>query len=213
MAKLTLSYSTINNCLQPTNSHNWINKQMGLKPEERPEWKLGTEGHRIIQQHLCGKVLHPALSNIKYTFPIVEEEDFDPRTKIVIKISESIEVIGFIDAIDPDGKRIGEIKLSSTPWMPKKYIDSYQRRIYALAFPEFTEAILFTGYKEPERWDKSPLKVYPIPLSDQDRKEAEAYIMDAVKLIEAGDFSGGLDSDGVCRNRYCYYGCNCSFKE
>lgn len=226
--KITLSYSTINNCLQEVNSHNWLNKQLGLKPEERPEWKEGTEGHRIIQHYLVGKPTKPYvytlfdgtkyecvpyMENIKYRFPVVEEEDFDPRCKIVIPINDEVEVIGFVDAIDEENKRFGEIKLSSNVWSPKKYMDSFQKKIYALAFKDFTEAVLITGGRNPEMWEHQNLKVYPMPLTNKDRNDAMEYILKAVEVIKSGDFTGGLDEDGICRNKFCYYGANCSFKE
>jgi hypothetical protein len=228
MEKITLSYSTINNCLQPTNSHNWLNKQMGIKPEDKPYYHEGTEGHRIIQQYLLGKKTEPHfykdlsgedkecipyMENIKYRFPIVEERDFDPKCKFTIDISESVEVIGYIDALDPENKRFGEIKLSVTPWGFRKYVNSNQKKIYSMAFPDFKEAVLITGGRNPEFWEHENLKVYPVPLTDKDRKDGLKYIMEAVKLLEEGDFTGGLDEDGVCRNKFCYYGENCHFKE
>jgi len=209
---IQLSYSTINNCLQPNNSHNWLNKVMGLKPEERAYWKEGREAHAIIQKHVSGEEEHPALAHITDRFPIVERVDFDPHCKFNFTIEDGkYNVIGFYDGLDPENKRFLEIKTSSKPWSVGKFKSSIQRKLYALAHPELTESILITCRKDPLLWELEKPKRFKVPITKQDREEATEWILDGIRLLESGDFTGGLE-DGVCRNPWCYYGCNCQFK-
>ncbi len=215
---LRLSYSTINNCLQPDNSHNWLNKQMGFKPEERWYWKAGREGHRIIQAHLCGKQLNMSLSTNKLLedlhFPIVEEKDFDPRCKFEFSFKHNgkkTNIIGFHDGRTKDYSKTLEIKLSSNPWGISRFKRSFQRKLYALSNNYIKEQILVTGRKKPDLWEKEPLKVYRIPVTDKDRQDAAEWIEKAIDLFQSGDFNGGLNENGICEG-YCYYGKNCQFK-
>lgn len=90
---ITLSYSTIEHCLQPNNSHNWINKQMGRKVPENEYMREGRRIHKIIQEHISGKVLRNDLSHIKHTFPIVEEVDFDERCHFIKPVLKPGEVL------------------------------------------------------------------------------------------------------------------------
>lgn len=235
---ITLSYSTINNCLLPSNSHNWANKINGAKVPENPYFFNGHRLHKIIQEHLSGQTPNEFLKHIPYTFPLVEEQDRDLRCrfKFVIKSSEdeqmtllnstelevgisyivpnikkSYEIVGYMDAQDPENLRFGEIKTGSKMWSLGQFLNSYQRKTYALAKPEYTESILITALNETE-WATTPPKVFKIPLTQQDRQDALKWIVEAIKLLESGDYTGGLDENGKCANRFCYYGVNCQFK-
>lgn len=210
---ITLSNSTIKSCLQPNNSHNWINRINGIMPEERPEWDEGTKVHRLIQRHISGKELHPYLSSIKFTFPIVEEENRDPRTKFTFKVGDKYEIVGYLDGIDYDNKRFLEIKSSTTPWGPAMFRNSYQRKIYSIPHKDFTEAILITCQRDPKVWKQIKPKVRLERITDKDREDAYDYINKAIKLLESGDYTGGL-IDGKCiLGVGCYYGENCMFKK
>lgn len=209
---IQLSYSTINSCLQPDNSHNWLNKVMGLKPEVRDYWTAGKKAHAIIQKHISGEEEHPALGHITDRFPITERVDFDPRCKFDFMIEGGkYNVIGFYDGLDPKNGRFLEIKTSSTPWSIGKFKNSAQRKLYALANPKLTESVLIACRKDPELWELEKPKRFKVPITPEDRSEALAWIMAGIKVLESGDFTGGLE-DGVCRNPWCYFGCNCSFK-
>jgi len=204
-------------------SHNWLNKMMGLKPEEREYWKAGKAAHDIIQKHISGKELDARLAHIEDRFPIVEERDFDPRCKFDFSLDDwanptgftpsgEYNIIGFYDGLDPENKRFLEIKTSSSPWSVGKFKNSFQRKTYSLASPEFTESILITCRKDPELWELEKPKRFTVPITDLDRVEALGWIIAGIRIIESGDFTGGLDEDGRCTNPYCYYGCNCQFK-
>ena len=208
---IKLSFSTINSCLQPENSHNWANKTMGAKVPDNEFFKNGHRLHKIIQEHISGKTPNDFLKHIPYTFPVVEEVDFDKRCEFTIKISEKYGVRGFIDAQDPDNKRFCEIKTGNTLWSLGKFQQSYQRKVYALAKPDYTESILITALNDTE-WPTQPPKLYKVPLTQKDRDEALAWIEKAIKVLESGDYTGGLDEEGKCTNRYCMYGANCQFK-
>ena len=210
---MTLSYSTINYCLQPENSHNWINKMLGLKVPDNEFFRNGHRLHDIIQKHLSGKTIDYRLKHISYSFPIVEEVNFDKRCEFTHKLSDKYSIRGFVDAKDPDNFRLGEIKTASKMWTVGDFQRSIQRKIYALAHPEYKEMIGITALSDDSQWVSSPPKVYPIPLTNRDRKEAEKWINDAIELLEKGVFTGGLDENGVCNMRFCSYAENCSFKK
>lgn len=207
-----LSYSTIANCLQPNNSHNWISKQMGLKPQERPEWKQGTEGHRIIQAHVSREMLNKNLSHLdSFYFPVVERVDFDKNCKFWFEFSPGYSMIGYFDGINEPEHRMLEIKLAGEPWSIGKFNDLIQRKIYSIAKPTITELICITGLRDPELWGITPPKVYKVPMTENDRSAARTWIQNGINVLESGDFSGGL-TDGVCTDPRCYFGDNCSFK-
>lgn len=213
--KLQLSYSTINMLYQA--SHNWLNKQMGLKPEDHDYYHQGKEAHRIIQDHVSNKKIDDRLLHINFLFPIVEEVDFDKRCKFefpleVTGLKNEYSMIGFMDGMNNEEKRILEIKISSVPWSVLKFQQLIQRKIYSLARPDLTETICITGLRDPEQWKTDKPKVFKIPNTDQDRKEAMGWILGGIKIIESGDFKGGLDENGKCTDPRCYYGVNCQFK-
>lgn len=205
---IILSFSTIN--MLYTASHNWINKQMGLKPEDRPYFKRGRAAHRIIQDHVSGVRLDDRLAHINYKFPIVETVDFDPKCKIFVPVDKNYAVRGYVDGHDPVNRRFLEIKTGV--WSIGKYQNSFQRKIYSLGLPSYTESIMVTGEWDPNAWKMAPPKVYIVPSTPKDRQEAMDWIIGGINIIEKGDFSGGLDAGGVCTNPYCYYGVNCHFK-
>jgi len=203
---------------------------MGLKPEERVWWSQGKKAHAIIQAHVSGKTTDPRLAHIKFTFPIVEERDFDKRCKfdfdvrgcLTVHTPKTLEdekflmrgeynLIGFYDGLDYKNNRFLEIKSSDPLWSVGKFQKAMQRKIYALADPLLSEAILITCSKNPDNWVKQPAKIFKVPLTDQDREEASDWITKAIELLEKGNFTGGLE-DSVCTDPYCYFGCNCSFK-
>lgn len=209
---ITLSYSTINNCLQPENSHNWLNKQMGIQVPDNIYFQGGKRLHRLAQDHLSGKVPDERLKHINYTFPIVEEVDFDERCRFVVKITEEVNIHGFVDADDPENKRFGELKFSGKMWSLGQFHRSIQRKIYALAHPTYTEAIGITALLDDSKWNIEKPKAYKLPLTQKDRDEALAWIMKAVTLWKSGNFKGGLNDEGKCTDPRCYYGANCQFK-
>jgi len=183
---------------------------MGAKVPDNEFFRNGHRIHSIIQSHLSGKEPNELLKHIPYKFPIVEEKDFDDRCKFEIPITDKYGIRGYIDAQDPENKRFGEIK-TGTEWGLKKFVESYQRKIYALAKPDYTESVLITCLDDTQ-WATTPPKYYSVPLTQKDREDALEWIEKAIKLLEAGDFSGGLDENGRCTNNYCYYGQNCKFK-
>jgi len=88
---IQLSYSTINELiLEP---HTWLCKQLELPRRTTDAMKEGKLAHRIIQDHVSGKVIDPRLKDIIVKFPIVEQPTFntageeipDPATHFVVK--------------------------------------------------------------------------------------------------------------------------------
>jgi hypothetical protein len=191
------------------NGHEWINKMLGIPVPAYPFLNEGKNTHRLIQRHVAGIEKHPFLKHIEIEFPIVEEKDFDERCKFSFNlkelkgypnppVKEEYEIFGFADGLDGENGRLLEIKSSSTPWSMTKFRDAMQRKIYALAFPDFTEAYLITGSKDPAKWEKEPPKLYSVPLTKEDREEAYDWIVKGIQILESGDFKGGLDEEGFC---------------
>lgn len=206
---ISLSYSTINQLYK--SSHYWINKQMGIQVPDNPAFATGRRLHRIIQDHVSGYKLDDRL-NIKYTFDVVERVDFDPKCKISFKINEKYKVIGFLDGFNTVENRTLEIKTGTKLWTLGDFQRTMQRRIYSIARPEMVENLLITALSDEEQWLITPPKIYKIPVTQKDKDEAMEWIMGGIKIIESGNFTGGLDEDGICRDRFCYHGANCYFK-
>ena len=87
-----------------------------------------------------------------------------------------------------------------------------QRKIYALAKPEYTETICITCSKNVEEWKNEKPKLFRVPTTQRDRDEAIKWILGGIEIIESGDYTGGLNKEGKCINPRCYYGVNCQFK-
>mgnify|MGYP001164684551 CR=1 FL=1 len=209
---ITLSYSTINYCLQPENSHNWLNKMMGAKVPDNEFFKNGHRLHAIIQGHLSGKTPDERLSHLTHKFPIVEEVDFDKRCEFIIPINEKFQVRGFVDAKDPANLKLGEIKTAGKMWTIGQFQNSMQKKVYALGHPEYKTMVGITALSDDSQWLKEKVKAYPIPLTQRDRDEALKWILEAIAVIEKGEFNGGLDDNGKCALRFCNFGENCQFK-
>jgi len=211
---IKLSYSSLNMIHQA--SHNWLNKQMGFKPEERPEWKRGKEIHRIVQDHLSGKKPDKRFAHIKYKFPIVEEVDFDSRCKFEFPIKTSTGndylIRGYYDGIDLKEGRFLEIKSGDPLWSIGKFQKAMQRKLYALSNKKLKEAVLVTLSKDEDKWKKQPAKVYKIDITPKDYADVTKWIFDGIGMIESGKFDGGLDENGKCTDKWCYFGNNCQFK-
>ena len=210
---ITLSFSTINNCLQPHNSHCWINRVTGRKPEDKAIYQEGKLVHDIIQRHVSSKERHKDLEHLDLRFPIVEETERDPRCKFEVSGAfKGYSVIGFVDGLDHKNKRFLEIKSSSSPWSLGKFQKSFQRKLYAWAFEEMEEAVLVTCQRDPALWSKEKPKVYTVPITKKDREDAVEFIWEGIDVINKGDFTGGLSEDGYCDDPWCYYGNECQFK-
>lgn len=192
---MRLSYSSLNNI---HNGHEWLNKTMGIPLPDYPFLREGTAAHRIIQRHVSGVEIHPKLTLLGLSFPVVEEKPFDERCRFSFNVSGGYEVTGFVDGLDREHKRFLEIKTSDTGWSIKQFADSMQRKLYALAFLDFTEAHLITCNADPNTWEMRPPKVFTVQLTQRDRDDAQAWIATGIVKLEAGDFNGGLDENGHC---------------
>ena len=187
-------------------SHEWVNKQMGIKVPDYPFLKEGKEAHRIIQEHVLGRKIHPDLKNIKVHFPLVEEKDFDERLAFSFFITfdeDEYEIRGFYDGLDLKNGRILEIKSSSNPWSLSKFQASMQRKIYGLSNINLKEAYLITCAKNVDKWKYSPPKLLSVPYTEKDREEADGWIIEGIETLRDGKFTGGLDENGKCTG--CFY--------
>ena len=209
---MRLSFSTLR--LLHDCPHNYVNKISKIEQPESIYLIEGKEGHRIGQDHVSGKKLHPGMAHIKMVFPIVEEKDFDERLKFEVPYKGHT-IIGFCDALDkliPDSPtRLAEFKFSSSPWSLDKYKKDYQRKMYGWAIRSLKEAILITGQRQPEKWLSQPPKTLKVPFVEQDYVDAEWFIDRGLEIIQSGDFLTDLE-DGKCRDPRCYWGERCMFK-
>lgn len=232
MQTVTLSYSTINNCLQPHNSHCWLNKQMGIKVPDRGYFTEGKKCHRIMQEHVSRRRVDDRLLYFMQKFEVVEEKDFDEKTHFTFDVAEKYREIfkdedektvpfiaenkyllhGYYDGRNEEFTDMLEGKFSSTPWSIGQYQKSIQRKIYGLSEPRFQRAWLFTGLRDSDMWSRVKPRVFPIDFTDQDKQEAIEWIIKGIQVLEKGDFSGGLDSDGHCNDHQCLYAENCHFR-
>lgn len=206
---IKLSYSSLN--ILHTCPHNWLNKMMGIPQPDRVWFKEGRKAHRIIQDHISGKKPHEHLKHIDLTVPVVEETDFDIRCKFSFTIAGYL-IRGYYDGLDLENNRFIEIKTSSSGnWSIGKFQKAPQRKIYGLSNDRFKESVLITGHRKPVKWKSNKLKVYIVPVTEEDREEARQWIEQGIKILESGDFTSDL-VDGKCTDPYCYWGENCQFK-
>ena len=209
--ELHFSYSSLNTLLNC--SHAWINKIEKRTFVETQAMREGKEGHRLIQRHIGGIEEHPNLSFLTDRFDIVERVDFDKRCKFNITV-QGFSIIGFTDARNTVDGKLGEIKLSSSPWSIGQFQESAQRKLYAYALPAYASMVCITGPRLPQDWSKSTMRTYELDLTDQDRQEGLDWIVSGLDVFRSGDFTGGLEmgDDGLlrCVGR-CGYGHNCKW--
>jgi hypothetical protein len=216
---IKLSYSSLNQLHEA--SHQWINRQLGIKVPDYEFLREGKEAHRLIQLHVSGKKKHPHLKHIDMHFPIVEPDIPDDHPnywdlKEVCKFSFPLKsdkgeflISGYYDGLDKKKGRILEIKSSSTIWGLGKFRNSIQRKLYGLSDTKLKEAVLITCARNVEKWEKEPPKLYSVPYTPKDYSDAVDWIAEGINILLKGDFTGGLDEDGKCTG--CFYGQNCNF--
>jgi hypothetical protein len=163
-------------------------------------FEYGKEGHKIVQKHISRKTLDPRLNNFTLGyFPIVEEKDFDERLKFEMKFDED-KFIGFLDARNDDLKVFSDIKISTTLWTLKKFLDLMQRKVYQLAYPDYS----FVGISATP--DLSDVSVIEIPNRPQDAEKAREWIEFGIKAINESKFKANPNAN--CFR--CVYKNSCS---
>jgi hypothetical protein len=187
---MILSTSTLNAFLDCPRSY--LNKQMMLPKIEFEYFKYGKEGHEVIQKHISGKpdLLHPELKDklAGMNFPIVEEKDFDERLKFRMQFGPD-EFIGFLDARNDDDKIYSDIKISTTLWTLKKFMDLMQRKVYQLAYPGYS----FVGITATP--DLKEVSIFRVPNRPQDAEKARAWIEAGIKAINESKFEANLNAN------------------
>ena len=181
-----LSYSTINELYSCRQS--WLNKLMGLEKYDTGFFKEGREAHRVIQDHVSGKMKDGRLYrdgvDILPQFSVVEEVDYDPRLKFEVKYGPEYSLMGYMDGKDEPGGRMLEIKTASVPWSPRKLQESMQWRFYALCNPWIKEVYLVTCTR-----DLQNVKVMHTEVTPKDIIVVKKWIDEAISIIELGDFT------------------------
>ncbi len=210
---IKLSYSTINLVYQ--HPHNYINKVMGIKQPPTDFFDNGKRLHKIIQRHVSGVEKHKYLEHLTLGFPIVETKEFDPKCEIGFKISDKYWMRGYFDGIDPKNGRTLEIKTGNKMWSIGEFNKSVQRKIYCIALPHIKENVLVTAVKDDTTWEFNKPKEFSIPVKKEDKEIAMEWILKGIERIENIGYWKDKEleeTNGVCVDRFCYWGNNCSFK-
>jgi len=176
---MQLSCSKLNSFLECPRTY--LNATMYLEKEDFPYFHTGREGHAIIQKHISRKELDERLTEklSKYHFPVVEEKDFDERLKFKLKFGDD-EFIGFLDARNDEQKVFSDIKISTTLWTMKKFLDLTQRKVYQLAYPDYS----FVGITA--KPDLSEVYTVDLPNRPKDAEYARNWILEGFKKVKEG---------------------------
>lgn len=204
-----LSYSTITEILNVP--HSWINKQLGLERFQFGSYEGGEAAHRMLQSHVCGKAINPALGVLP-TFDLVEEYGQDERTRVDYFVNDDFIVTGYIDGYDTKTGNMLEAKsYRTTPWTLGKFVSLVQWRIYALALQQSGKATgKMYGVTMPQElsaWDKKTVRVYEIPIAESDFFVADRYIENAIKIIERIEELAYVETKKHCGYKDCPFGC------
>lgn len=194
---MQLSCSKLNSFLECPRSY--LNAMMYLEKEDFPYFHTGREGHEIIQKHISNKLLDDRLKDLKYHFPIVEEKDFDERLKFEIKFDDDT-FIGFLDARNDEKKVFCDIKISTTLWTMKKFLDLMQRKVYQLAYPGYS----FVGITA--KPDLSEVYTIELPNRPKDSETAREWIIEGFKKVKESKYEANPDAN--CHR--CVYRKTCS---
>jgi|GEM_PF-2755299 hypothetical protein len=204
---INLSFSTINNCLQPNNSHCWLNRQMGRKIPENDAMRKGRELQDYIKEHQS--------DFLELNEFYIGNSNFDKSMKIetiydgFINLDKGkFEVIGFIDG--KKDEQLLEIKTGTKMWSIMDFYNSMQIRLYA-SITNIDKFLCMTALSDKEQWTINPPKFYEIKITDEMKISAIKWVNEAIKIYELGQFKGGLDENDKC-NIWCPYGENCFFK-
>lgn len=202
---ITLSFSTINNCLQENNSHCWINRQLGRKIPETPAMTQGKELQDYIKSHQSD---FTELKDFK-----IGDSGRDEQMKMQILHGKEYLLLGYLDGFSDNA--FLEIKTGSKFWSLNQFYKSMQIRMYTDMVDHLnkkvTKVICMTALSDLTLWKMQPPKFYEFDITDEMRSSAIEWINKAIEIYEKGVFQGGLDEFGKC-TRYCSYGENCYFK-
>lgn len=185
---MILSVSTLNAFLDCNLT--FKNKQMMLSKIDFPYFHTGREGHKIIQNHLAGYKKDPRLTTALkgQVFPVVEKMDFDANLKFTIPFGDD-SFIGYLDARNDQLKIYSDIKISTTLWTLKKFMDLMQRKVYQLAYPDYS----FVGISALP--DLSEVKVVKVDNRPQDAEKAREWITEGFKAIKESNFEANPEAN------------------
>ena len=201
---IQLSFSTINSCLQPSNSHCYINKMLGRKIPENEAMKKGKELQDYIKAHQKD---FPDLKGFQ-----IGGSEMDKEMKVSILLKKGkYQLIGYIDGKRGENSNLEvlEIKTSTKFWPISQFYNSPQIGLYSI-MTGAKKIVAMTALSDLSLWPMQPPKMYEIDVTKKMREKAEKWLLDAIELYERGDFTGGLE-DGVCKG-WCNYGNNCFYK-
>lgn len=199
---IELSYSTMNALIHEP--HTFICKYtLGLETFTTPYLEMGNRLHRIIQDHVSGRVEHPALAHLPY-FPHVEQDSYDPKMRVFLPINTKFGFHGYVDGLNPQTGQFMEIKTGSV-WSKQRFLDLVQWKLYAACLPEYSEVVFVNCSSNEQYWTKGNVRVFRHTITELDRAAARPFIKKAIDVIEHLD-RYPLYVKG--RSRWCFYdGC------
>ncbi len=183
MSKVILSYTAID--MLHKCSHGWINKQLGIETPTSEAMQKGKDSHAIIQAHVSGKKKIEGL-DLPMDFPKIEYHAQKPYNDI-------FSFHGYCDGVNFASKSILEIKTSGSKIWSQADFDKSMQPMYYSFVTQLRRVYLVTC-----KFDLSNMKVYMREFSDKDWETAQKWAEEAIKIIEKGDFKGGLDESGHC---------------
>jgi hypothetical protein len=199
---IELSFTTMNALIHEP--HTFLCKYVhGLETFRTPAQEEGSRSHRIVQDHVSGRAEHPGLAHLPF-FPHVEQQDFDPRTKVRMPIDEDFGFIGYVDGLNHQTGQFLEIKTGSR-WGRQRFLELAQWKLYAAALPDYREVVFVNCPGSPETWSRASVALFRHRIRPENREFARVFIERAIGIIRHID-SYPLKVRG--RSRWCsYIGC------
>lgn len=203
MKSTILSYTTLNNLHEA--SHTWVNKMLDIKPEQTDAMRCGKLAHKMIQDHVSG-VKKMENFNVEWDFPRIEYH-------CKLPFNSDFLFHGYCDGVNFKTKSFMEIKTSkSTLWSQGEFDRSMQPVYYSYVtkFPHaFFLTCLFIPQEDGSVLLGPPRKFYR-KFEPEEWEKARIWAEEGIKIIQSGDYTGGLDKDtGKCLG--CSYGRLCHF--
>lgn len=203
---IKLSFTTANALIN--SSHTWLNKINGLQTFKTKYFDEGKTNHRLIQESLCGASPHPLFQDVP-VFDLVEGQDFDPRLHVERKFNSQYVFHGYVDGISTERKDFIDIK-TGTAWSVAKFSKYPQFSLYAWALgDEYKTKWLLSLPRDQQQWHTRTIKVYNAPVTNKDYARAEAFLYQAIEIIE--NLSEYVKDDikrieaSQKRSPHCYY--------
>lgn len=184
--KTLLSYTTLADLhVAP---HTYYNKIMGVKKPESDAMNKGSDAHKVIQRHVSKQEINPKLVDL-WEFPRIEYHCRKDH-------NDKYTWHGFMDGVNFASKVFLEIKSSKNhPMGQSEFNKLIQPKYYS--FVSGLRKVYFISCN----FDLSTVKTFYQEYSDEDIKEAEAWALKGLDIIESGAYLEDKTCDGLCSYR------------